>query len=433
MQRRAALTLTKVSKVQLLPSNDFRNLKLPPGGRRLARLGPRPHRTAAVRTVAVAISCAALAVVGLALSGWPASKYLHGDYIQYWLASRALLEGRDPYDPVVWQAMHEAVVGSDFFILPGAGFSYPLTTAVAALPFAFIGVAQSAPLWFVGQTGSAIAGLATLQRRIAGPPTSRRLALLLGLGALMQPVFVLAGEGNIARFLPAILSFALASLLSGRPFAGGVVLGLLVLKPQLFIVFAPAILLFVAPSSRVRLVGGSAATVATLLAISLVLRRGWIQPWLVQSLHVQGQYGRSNLWGDLDYGWAAWVVAAASLVALLAWWRLRRPPLPTAAAAALALSLYLAPYANDYDQAVLLVCLAAYLAAIAALPGRTQAVLVVLFVATSSALSWPVWLGIVPGGWQTELPAPAACLLLVLADWLARRARSVEPSAAPAG
>jgi hypothetical protein len=377
-----------------------------------------------------AVTFAELAAVGFALLGWPASRFLHGDYIQYWLASRALIEGWDPYDPVVWRAMHERVVGSDFFIVPGAGFSYPLTTAVAALPFAIVGVAQSAPLWFVAQTGSAIAGLVTLQRRIAHRWTGRQLALLLGLGALIQPVFVLAGEGNIVRFLPGILSFGLALLVSGSAFAGGVVLGVLVVKPQLFIVFAPAVLLFVAPSSRLRLVGGAAATVATLLVISLVLRPTWIQAWVAQSIHVQGLYGRVNLWSDLDSGWAAWVVAAASVFALLAWWSVRRPPLLTATAAALALSLYLAPYANDYDQAVLLVCLGAYLAAIDGLPGRTRALLVVLFVATSSAVSWPVWLGIVPNGWQSELPAPAACLLLVLADLLARRARSVGPSAA---
>jgi hypothetical protein len=41
-----------------------------------------------------------------------------------------------------------------------------------------------------------------------------------------------------------------------------------------------------------------------------------------------------------------------------------------------------------------------------------------------------VWLGLVPAGWQSDLPAPAACLLLVLADALARRARSDGPSAA---
>jgi hypothetical protein len=99
----------------------------------------------------------------------------------------------------------------------------------------------------------------------------------------------------------------------------------------------------------------------------------------------------------------------------------RRPPFLTASAAALALSLYLAPYATDYDRAVLLVCLLAYLAAIASLPGRARALLVVLFVATSSAVNWPVWLGITPPGWQSDLPAPAAVVLLVVADLLARR------------
>lgn len=385
-----------------------------------------------MRALLIGIGCAVVAVVLLALSGWPASRYLHGDYIQYWLASRALFDGWDPYDPAVWRAMHERVVGSDFFIAPGAGFSYPLTTAVATLPFAVLGVAQSAPLWFVAQAGTAIAGLVALQRRVAPRWTGRQLALLFALCALIQPVFVLGGDGNIVRFLPGILAFGLALLASGSAVAAGAVLGLCVVKPQLFLIFGPALLLLIAPSLRLRFVAGAAATVGALLAISLALRPTWIQAWLAQSVHVQGLYGHDNLWGDLGSGPAAWAVAAVAVLAVLAWWWVRRPPFLTAAAVALALSLYLAPYATDYDRSILLVCLLAYLVATDGLAGPTRVLLVVLFVATA-AINWPVWLGIIPAGWQSDLPAPAAVVLLVLADLLARRAPSVGPSAASRG
>ena len=60
----------------------------------------------------------ALVVIVLAAYGWPASRFLHGDYIQYWLASRSLLEGWDPYDAKVWRAMHDAIGSARYEIAP---------------------------------------------------------------------------------------------------------------------------------------------------------------------------------------------------------------------------------------------------------------------------------------------------------------------------
>ncbi|OLC54150.1 MAG: hypothetical protein AUH85_12510 [Chloroflexi bacterium 13_1_40CM_4_68_4] len=232
--------------------------------------------------VLLGIVAFALTVIVLAGYGWPASRFLHGDYIQYWLASRALLEGWDPYDPTTWRAMHDAIGSAGGEIATGFGFLYPLTTPVAALPFALLPVAVAAPLWFVSQTTSLLIALVALGRRIFVSHPGRDLFLLLVLAVLMDPAYVLAGDGNLTRFMPAIIGGAMALVLRGRAFSAGLVLGLGILKPQLLVVFVPALVLFLPMRERVRVVLGGALTVGTLAAISWALRPGWVTEWLGQ-------------------------------------------------------------------------------------------------------------------------------------------------------
>jgi hypothetical protein len=381
------------------------------------------------------VSAIAVAVAALTQWGWPASRFRNGDYIQYWLASRALIEGWDPYDAATWRAMHDAIGSAGYEIADGYGFLYPLTTAAAALPFAILPVATAAPLWFVTQTTALLLALGALGRRIFATHPLRDLALLLVLAVIMEPAYVLAGDGNLSRFLPGIVGGALALALRGRSITAGLVLGLGVLKPHLLIVFVPALLLFLPMRERVRVVLGGAVTVGGLLAVSLALRPGWITEWLAEIGRVQGAYGRTNLWGYVpaDQRVIGWGLAGALVLALLLWWYLRRPPLLVAASVALALSLFLAPYGGPLDQAVLLVAVATYLAMIEDLSWPRRAVLVLALLATSTALAWPSWLGLRDPGFEVEIPAPAIALLLVLLDFAVRapvrRERTVSAEA----
>lgn len=372
--------------------------------------------------VTLGVAAFALAVAGLGASGWPASRFLHGDYIQYWLASRALLEGWDPYDARTWRAAHDAIGSAGYEIATGYGFLYPLTTAAAALPFALFPVALAAPLWFVSQTTAVFAALVGLGRRIFASHPVRDLVLLLLLTVIMQPAYVLAGDGNLSRFLPAIVGGALALLLRGRAFTAGLILGLGVLKPHLLVVFVLALILFVPMRERVRVILGAASTVGALLAVSVAMRPGWITEWLDEIGRVQGAYGRTNLWGYVpaDDRALGWGIAAALVLALLAWWYLRRPPLLAAASVALGLSLFLSPYGGPLDQAVLLVAVATYLAMIEDVSGLRRAILVLILIGTSTALAWPSWMGLRDPGFEVEIPGPAIALLLVLLDFVVR-------------
>src|SRR5207248_110779 len=128
-------------------------------------------------------------VIG-AVNDWPTMRYRQSDFIEYWIASRALLDGEDPYDPATYRALHDAVESRGAADQsPGSGFRSPLVTAVATLPFALLPVGIAAPTWFVTQLVAAVAVLVALARRLFVVRPGRDLLVLLGLAVLMQPTF----------------------------------------------------------------------------------------------------------------------------------------------------------------------------------------------------------------------------------------------------
>src|ERR671924_1506896 len=101
-----------------------------------------------MRWALVAVAAWAAAVAILAVLGWPASRYVDNDFAGFWLGSRALLEGLDPYDAGTWAALHERIGSRGFEVVPaGSGYGYPLTTALVFAPFALFPIWLAAPLW----------------------------------------------------------------------------------------------------------------------------------------------------------------------------------------------------------------------------------------------------------------------------------------------
>ncbi|HYK99263.1 MAG TPA: glycosyltransferase 87 family protein, partial [Candidatus Acidoferrales bacterium] len=140
------------------------------------------------RATAVVVIVALFAWAALALAGWPASQYRHNDFAGFWVGSRLLLEGVDPYDPAAFLAAHEHIGSLHYAINPpGIGYGYPLTAAIVFAPFALLPLELAAPLWLVVQLVLAGVALVFLARTLS-PDTLRRDAIVLfGLAAASQP------------------------------------------------------------------------------------------------------------------------------------------------------------------------------------------------------------------------------------------------------
>ena len=339
--------------------------------------------------IAVAVLAGALSVVTCDR----APTYRHSDFFQFWAAPRLLLEGRDPYDPGDWATIYAREARPPVATPPPPGrHIYPLWSAVPLLPLALLPVETAASIWIVAQTAAVGLALVVLGRTFALAPAER--ALLFGIAAGYQPLWLIVGGGNVTGFMLAVVAAAIA-LLHRRPILAGATLSVLAMKPHPFVLSAPVVLLAARPEHRLRVAIAAAVALAGLVAIALPLGPGWIASWLDAALARQLEPTGSNatVWtiGRVIPGAPviAPVVVAGAIAALVIWWRVVEPPAPVLVAGAVAVSVLVALHGWSYDQTLLLVTLGAILGQIGALAGKAR---IAALIATSMILCVLPWL-----------------------------------------
>lgn len=384
------------------------------------------RRAGIVGVIALAV---VVALVVLGANGVPATTYRDGDFLQFWIQPWALFEGASPYDPVWWAAVHARVGVRPLF----AEAVYPPANAFAFLPLALLPLSYAAALWLVGQVVACGAAAVGLARRIPHrPDRSVFLALLLSL----QPFWLLVVGGNVTGVLFAVLAGAYLAALDHRIVRCGALLGLLVVKPHPFLFLALAVLVAADRAQRRALVLGALFTAGPLVAVSLLLRPSWYAEWLPAALGLQTTPGsNATVWTigrlvGIGMPLLPLIGAAAALAAIggyAVWARWTRPALPLAIAAALPISLAVAPHGWSYDQLVLLVPLAAIFAALAARsePDRRRGVVVLTLLAVT--IPWALYvLAFRRGGEELSVVTP---LLVFAALVYARGAGDATRSA----
>ena len=274
------------------------------------------------------------------------------DFVSYWAAARLADSGNPAgaYD----LALHRSV---ELGAIPLGGalpFAYPPCFLLLLAPFGLLSYPAAAADWVL----LTFAAYCAAMRRWA--PAMPWLALSF------PPLLVNVITGQAGLLTAALFAGGMA-LLPKRPLAAGLLLGLLVVKPQLGLVLPLALL----AGREWRAIAGAAASAAGLFLLSLVLF-GWApwQAWLgnagfiasIASEGLAGWHRMASVYGALRLAGApaalAW--AAHGLVALAAasaagyiWYRKDDPG---ARAAALAAATALAsPYLFVYDTAILVV------------------------------------------------------------------------------
>lgn len=386
------------------------------------------------RVIAILVVLAA-AATALALSGWPASSYRHNDFAGFWVGSRMLLDGADPYDFELFLAQHRAIGSQGLAINPpGTAYGYPLTAALLFAPFALFPVEIAAPLWLVTQIALASTALLILCRTLFPLSFRRDASVLFGIGVASQPAWLLAAGGNLGGYLLAITAASSAALLNGRPFLAGAVAGLLVIKPHPLLVGVVLILASLPRATALRAAAGAAAVAVPIVLVTLVLRPGWIAEFVLPFTRIAGApVPRSTLFGlvPADLRVVAVVIALAFVLSFIVWTRTRRPQLTVVIGAALPVSLFVIPYGWSYDHLILLVSAAVALWFVAdAEPAARLTVLVALAV-VFVPLTWLVFgMAFVRGNESLSAVTPLAVLaVLFLASRLSAHTAPVPDAA----
>ena len=267
------------------------------------------------------------------------------DYFSFWSAARLVLKG----DAVAAYASQPSIFGA---LMP---LAYPPPFLLLVAPFGLLAFAPAFLAWTIltGALYLFAAGEEGRRMALASPPA-------LSSGLVGQNGFLTAGIFLIGL-----------RLVATRPLVAGLILGLMVIKPQLALLLPVAL---VAGRHWTSIVGAAASSVSLLVLAGAVFG---VETY-VGFIDVLGRYstmlnGGRWPWNELAsaYAFVRWtgigeypalaIQVAAAIVAALAVWTAWRKDWPTKLPIAAAASLLVSPYLFTYD-AVLLVAPLVWLA-----------------------------------------------------------------------
>jgi hypothetical protein len=309
-----------------------------------------------------------LGICAIAVAGWIAlsdglidrnGKPLGTDFSNVYAAGALTWQGRpaEAYEPALQHSAEKAIFGGRE--VPFYGWHYPPFFFAVAVVVAVVPYAWGLAIWLA--TGLA-AYLAAMRAILPRPAT-------VLIAAAFPAVFVNIGHGQNGFLTAALLGGAL-QLLDRRPWLAGVLIGCLAYKPQ-FGVLIPVALL---AGGRWSTIGAAAATVAALLALSLVTLGGGIWHAFADSMNftqtvvleqgdtgwekIQSVFSAVRMWGaGVHTAYAMQIALALLLAAGLAWLWHSDAAFELKAAGLATASLLATPYVLDYDLVVLAVAI----------------------------------------------------------------------------
>jgi hypothetical protein len=165
---------------------------------------------------------------------WP--RYvLKVDFISFWTAASLLRKGAGAnlFDPGTQQQFQSSLLRS-FGMAIGPGYNPFPSLPVLALPYLPLTLLPMPMAYLIWDGASFLMFLVALGISLGWDRASGRwMAAFLAFGAVSSTLL----EGQAYAPMMLILSLAVLALRSGRPFLGGMVLGLLAVKPQYVVLF----------------------------------------------------------------------------------------------------------------------------------------------------------------------------------------------------
>ena len=275
------------------------------------------------------------------------------DFISFWGAAQLAMAG-NPAAAYNNELLHAAQRTAASFAGGGLPFPYPPAFLLLVMPFALLSFPVGMAVWAIATFPFYFFAV----RRMF--PDSGWLA------AAFPPVFVGAVIGQNSFVMGALFVGGLV-LMRSRPFAAGLVLGCLILKPQLALLLPVAVL----ASRQWRTMFGAALSSVGVLLLGIVIfgvgaTTAWIEQMpLFVSIARDGLVGWSKLasvyaaarQAGLDAGVAMTIHALIAGAAAIAVWKVWRSDAElTCKAAVLATgTMLVSPYLFLYDAVILVV------------------------------------------------------------------------------
>jgi len=242
------------------------------------------------------------------------------DFSVFWASARLLRHGQSPYDPNDWAAIYRQMPNVP---RQDNAFLYPLPTAIVFLPLSFVPESLARDLWLVFSQlmiiGAAVISMFTEEWR----HDRLRLLPIVGLSLIVfVPAMYAVMNGQINSVLVAIVALTILFWSRKKWVAGGLVLGLLILKPTGAGTFAFAVIIWLILLKKWGGLVGVALTLASAFTVAWVVDPRWLGDWLNIALAKPAQMwpGVPTLWGlfvSLFGPEMPWLLLAAILSGML--------------------------------------------------------------------------------------------------------------------
>jgi alpha-1,2-mannosyltransferase len=300
------------------------------------------------------------------------------DFSNVYAAGTLVLDGQPqaPFDPALQYAREQAMFGA---ATPFYGWHYPPFFLFVAAALALMPYKLALLVWQGATLALYLAALRAIVVRCvirseADPPagplststaTTRPDPLWLALALAFPAVFINLGHGHNGFLTAALIGAALVTL-DRRPLLAGVLLGLIVYKPQFGILFP----LVLAATGRWRSFAAAAATVAALALITTLVFGASVWDAFLASTHftrtivleagetgwqkIQSVFSLVRMWGGpVALAYAVQSAVTVILAAALVWlWR-AQVDFSLKAAALIIAAILATPYSLDYDMTAL--------------------------------------------------------------------------------
>lgn len=357
------------------------------------------------------------------------------DLSRIWAGPRAFLTGADPYDPAGWYATALA-----FGTQPPdtAVFIYPPWVTLVLLPGAALPLAAASAVWLAAALAASVVALRAALRALL-PDRALENAVLAATLLLSWSAVVSLVIGQWAHFLVAALFAAVLALRRGRHATAGLAAVAFIVKPQLFLLTAPALAVQAlwpatgrTPSAAgVRFVRTAIIATIVLVAVSWLVMPSWWPAWLDGVAGRQIQATRNTVAGLLGTlaGPIGTAVAPLVILALAAVALRFHPRSPGWLPVWISLSLVAVPYASSYDHTLLIVPIVLAAGALHAVSPRSSRI-VVLAGAAVMLLGAPVMYGIAVLRHSESLSVVIPLAVFAIVTRALWRLRSPDPTLA---
>jgi hypothetical protein len=200
------------------------------------------------------------------------------DFFSLWAAGRLLGSGINPYNEVEWLKIHEA---ESTAWISDPTFLYPLPLALMFIPFGFLSLKQASILWLFLSQLMIILSIYLCSRMVDWSRWKQYFLPLLVAASLFRAVLVTVRNGQLGAFLLFIITLGLYYLSRRKAFLGGLILGLLFLKPPITGLFLVVLILWFLIRKSWEAVLGIGISIGSLIAMTILLQPLWIRDWLM--------------------------------------------------------------------------------------------------------------------------------------------------------